>query len=195
MDHTHRFVAKNQPLLHWILALDDVDVGSANRCGRDSDHRFSRFGTGTGRAFHSQIIDACEIRPLSSSAWHQLRSAAPIADRRLTAASDQAGNHDAENRIAPSNRRSASIEECREDQMGNISPHRDFFAPFEPPLASAAAATNAPSPSISNPADHQRSIVRGRPPLRVTFRRSSSRATLLLSSSQSSSVISSTATK
>ena len=38
-DHAHRFVSDRQAFLDWVLALEDVDVGAANRRRGDFDQR------------------------------------------------------------------------------------------------------------------------------------------------------------
>src|SRR5690606_33457420 len=42
LDHADRLVADGAALLHGIFALEDVDVGAADRRGRDADERIER---------------------------------------------------------------------------------------------------------------------------------------------------------
>ena len=45
-DNADRFVPDRQAAFHWIFALEDMDIGAANRGGRNPDQRVERTDVG-----------------------------------------------------------------------------------------------------------------------------------------------------
>jgi hypothetical protein len=51
-DRANGFVADGEAFCHRVLALQDVDVGTADRCGGDPDQRIQRAHLRDRLAFH-----------------------------------------------------------------------------------------------------------------------------------------------